>query len=117
MGETTVAEAGGDLLADGGVPHAVLDLDWLRQFWPSPPDDRFTFDMLLRNLRNLRSIAGNYLDAGATSLVLAGVIEQQDGRKQLAHPIGVDLTVCRLWAELLVVHGLGRCRDGGLGVL
>lgn len=67
VGKTTVAEAVGDLLAEAGTAHAVLDLDWLRQSWPAPPGDRFNFNMLLRNLR---SIAGNYLDAGATRLVL-----------------------------------------------
>ncbi|MFD8813676.1 AAA family ATPase [Streptomyces sp. NPDC059627] len=101
VGKTTIAEAVGDLLADAGVPHAVLDLDWLSNSWPAPPGDRFNFGMLLRNLR---SVAGHYLDAGATRLVLAGVIEEQDERKQLADAVGVDLTVCRLRAELPVIH-------------
>ncbi|MFF2507587.1 hypothetical protein ACFVTY_30015 [Streptomyces sp. NPDC058067] len=101
VGKTTVAGAVGDLLAEAGIPHAVLDLDWLRQSWPALPGDRFHFGMLLRNLR---SIAGNYLDAGATRLVLAGVIEQPAERKQLADAVGVDLTVCRLRAELPVIH-------------
>jgi chloramphenicol 3-O-phosphotransferase len=101
VGKTAVAEAVGDLLADVGVCHAVLDLDWLRKSWPAPPGDRFNFGMLLRNLR---SIAGNYLDAGATRLVLAGVIEEHEERKQLADAVGVDLTVCRLRAELPVIH-------------
>ncbi|PJM97430.1 AAA family ATPase [Streptomyces sp. CB01373] len=101
VGKTTVAEAVGDLLAKAAIPHAVLDLDWLRQSWPAPPNDRFNFNMLLRNLR---SIAENYLDAGVARLVLAGVIEQQDERKQLADAVGVDLMVCRLRAELPVIH-------------
>ncbi|WP_327411816.1 AAA family ATPase [Streptomyces sp. NBC_01233] len=110
VGKTTVAEAVGDLLAEAGTAHAVLDLDWLRQSWPAPPGDRFNFNMLLRNLR---SIAGNYLDAGATRLVLAGVIEQQDERKQLADAVGVDLTVCWLRAELPVIHQrLAHRHDG-----
>lgn len=101
VGKTTVAEAVGGLLADAGVPHAVLDLDWLSNSWPAPPGDRFNFSMLLRNLR---SVAGHYLDTGAKRLVLAGVIEEQDERKELADAVGVDLTVCRLRAELPVVH-------------
>ncbi|MFJ1910460.1 adenylyl-sulfate kinase [Streptomyces sp. NPDC088147] len=101
VGKTTVANAVGDLLAEAGIPHAVLDLDRLRQSWPTPPGDRFNFGMLLRNLR---SIAGNYLDAGATRLVLAGVIEQHDERKRLSDAVGVDLTVCRLRADLSVIH-------------
>ncbi|MEU2619426.1 hypothetical protein ABZ642_14885 [Streptomyces sp. NPDC007157] len=101
VGKTAVAEAVGELLADAGLPHAVLDLDWLSNSWPAPPGDRFNFSILLRNLR---SVAGHYLDAGATRLVLAGVIEDQDERKQLADAVGVDLTVCRLRAELPVIH-------------
>ncbi|WP_406445532.1 AAA family ATPase [Streptomyces sp. NBC_00631] len=101
VGKTTVAEAVGDLLADAGVPHAVLDLDWLRKSWPAPRGDRFNFRMLMRNLR---SIASNYLNAGATRLILAGVVEHQDERKQLADAVGVDLTVCWLRAELPVIH-------------
>ncbi len=91
VGKTTVAEAVGDLLADAGLPHAVLDLDWLRRSWPAPSGDRFNFEMLLRNLQ---SIAGNYLEAGATRLVLAGVVEHRNERKWLADAVGVGLTVC-----------------------
>ncbi|MCX4722431.1 hypothetical protein [Streptomyces sp. NBC_01306] len=110
VGKTTVADAVGDLLADVGTPHAVLDLDRLRQSWPAPPGDRFNFTMLLRNLR---SVAGNYVEAGATRLVLAGVIERQNERKQLADAVGVDLTVCRLRAELPVIHKrLAQRHDG-----
>lgn len=101
VGKTSTAEAVGDLLADAGVAHAVLDLDSLRQSWPAPPGDRFNFGMLLRNVR---SIAGNYLDAGAARLVLAGVIEQPDERKRLADAVGVELTVCRLRADHTVLR-------------
>lgn len=101
VGKTTVAEAVGGLLADAGIPHAVVDLDWLRKSWPAPPRDRFNFGMMLRNLR---SVTGHYLDAGATRLVLAGVIEDQDERKLLADAVGVELTVCRLRADLSIIH-------------
>jgi len=101
VGKTTVAGAVGGLLAEAGVPHAVLDLDWLRRSWPAPQSDRFNFAMLLRNVR---SVAGNYVEAGATRLVLAGVIEQQPERDRLADALGVGLTVCRLRADLPVLH-------------
>ncbi|MFJ3423354.1 hypothetical protein ACIPN8_44345, partial [Streptomyces sp. NPDC086082] len=52
----------------------------------------------------LQSIAGNYLEAGATRLVLAGVVEHRNERKRLADAVGVDLTVCWLRAELPVIH-------------
>ncbi|MFF9511461.1 hypothetical protein ACF1BU_34620 [Streptomyces sp. NPDC014724] len=101
VGKTSVAEGVGDLLAAAEIPNAVIDLDWLRQSWPTPSGDRFNFGMMLRNLR---SIAVNYLAAGAVRLVLAGVIEDPEDRKLCSDAIGVDLSVCRLHADLPVIH-------------
>ncbi|MFC1408059.1 adenylyl-sulfate kinase [Streptacidiphilus sp. N1-12] len=100
-GKTSVAEAVGDLLAEAEVPHAVIDLDWLRRSWPAPPGDRFNVAM---ELRNLRSVAHNYLEAGADRLVLAGVVETGEQVRQCHDAVGVDLTVCRLKVELGVVQ-------------
>lgn len=101
VGKTTVAEAVGELLAAAEVPHAVIDLDWLAQYWPSPPDDRFNLTL---QLRNLHAVARNYLDAGAEHLVLAGVVESRDDRDRYAEALGTDLTVCRLTADLTVIQ-------------
>ncbi|MER6583267.1 adenylyl-sulfate kinase [Nonomuraea sp. NPDC001023] len=100
-GKTSVAEMIGDLLSDAGIAHAVIDLDALRRSWPPPPDDRFNFEM---TLRNLRSVAGNYLDAGAVRLVMAGVAETPEQRRRYAEAVGVELTVCRLLVALPVVR-------------
>ena len=75
----------GDLLTETGVPNAVIDLDWLRRSWPSPTGDRFNVAMALRNLR---SVARNYQDAGAVRIVLAGVIETRDGRDRHEDALG-----------------------------
>ncbi|MFE7749892.1 hypothetical protein [Streptomyces sp. NPDC057428] len=101
VGKTSVAESVGCLLADAGIPNAVIDLDWLRQSWPAPSGDRFNFTMMLRNLR---SMAGNYLAAGAARLVLAGVIEDLDERKLCGDAVGTELSVCRLQVDLPVNH-------------
>jgi hypothetical protein len=100
-GKTSVADAAGHLLTDAGIPNAVIDMDWLRRTWPAPADDRFNFALLLRNLR---CVVGNYLDAGVTRLVLAGVVEDSEGRKQCGEAVGVSLSVCRLQVELPVVR-------------
>ena len=100
-GKTSVADALGDLLAAAAVPHAILDLDWLRRSWPSPPDDPFHNAM---TLRNLRSVAGNYVQTGAARLVLAGVIESHQERHDYQQALGADLTVCRLRVDLPVVR-------------
>ncbi|WP_392750048.1 hypothetical protein [Streptomyces sp. LN590] len=101
VGKTSVADAAGDLLAGSGVPNAVIDMDWLCRSRPAPADDRFNFALLVRNLR---CMVGNYLDAGATRLVLAGVVEDAEDREQCAKAVGVGLSVCRLRVELPVVR-------------
>ena len=76
VGKTSVAEAVGALLAENGVPHAVIDLDRLSQSWPTPSGDRFN----------------------------AGVVEDHEDRQRFGDAVGVDLSVCRLHVELPVVH-------------
>jgi adenylylsulfate kinase-like enzyme len=101
VGKTTVAEAVGDLLAAAEVPHAVIDLDWLRCSWPSPADDPFQLEL---ELRNLRAVARNYADAGARRLVLAGVLESRADRARYTEAVAAELTVCRLTADLSVIR-------------
>ncbi|MEY9969033.1 adenylylsulfate kinase [Streptacidiphilus sp. MAP12-16] len=100
-GKTSAAYAAGTLLAHAGIPNAVIDLDWLRRSWPAPPNDRFNFGLLLRNLR---CVASNYLDPGVTRLILAGVVESQDDRKHCHEAVGTDMSVCRLRVDLPVVR-------------
>ncbi|WP_066949443.1 hypothetical protein [Microtetraspora fusca] len=100
-GKTSAAEAVGELLADAGVPNAVVDLDWLGQSWPTPPGDPFNLEM---TVRNLRAVARNYWDAGVERLVLAGVAETGEERARYREAVGVDLAVCRIRVEIPVVH-------------
>lgn len=97
VGKTTVADAVGALLAERGIPHAVIDLDALRRGWPSPEGDRFNNAI---ELTNLRSVAANYRAAGAQVLVLAGVLEEaaaiDDYRDALG---GVTPTIIRLTVD------------------
>jgi len=99
VGKTTVAEAVGDRLREAGMPHAVVDLDWLSSCWPAPADDPFQFEL---QLRNLRAVVSNY--AGVHRLVLAGVVESRAARERYAEVLGVPLRVCRLKAELPAVR-------------
>ncbi len=102
-GKTTVADIVGELLAEAAVPHEVIDLDWLRNTWRSPPDDRFN---LAIELRNLRDVARNFLDAGSVRLVLAGVVETGVEQDRYRASIGLPLTLCRLRVTLPVLHTL-----------
>ena len=100
-GKTTVAGAIGAVLRDQGIPHAIIDLDALRDAWPAPADDPFNSAL---ELRNLAAVVANYRQVGVTHLVLAGVIETLDGRAGYEHVLGGDLKVCRLDVDLAVVR-------------
>jgi gluconate kinase len=101
VGKTTTSEAVGRLLERTGVPHAVIDLDWLSKGWPAPEADPFQFALLLANLR---AVAANFLQAGAQRLVLAGVVETRADRDRYQDALGVPLVVVRLRADLDVVR-------------
>ena len=88
-GKTTTAEVVGDLLREATVPNAVVDLDRLSATWPAPPEDRFNLGV---QLRNLRDVSRNYLDAGVRRLVLAGVVETPEDRGRHAAATGLPLT-------------------------
>ncbi|MFF3068244.1 hypothetical protein [Kitasatospora sp. NPDC057936] len=107
VGKTATADLLGDLLADRGVPHAVIDLDRLCQAWPAPDGDPFQHRLLLANLR---AVAGNYRAAGAQRLVLAGVAENTAERNAYQDALGMPLRVCRLTADLATVHTRLRTR-------
>ncbi len=101
VGKTTAAQAVGDLLVAAGVPHAVIDVDWLRRAWPPPGEDPFDVEMAMRNLR---AVAANYRDRGAVRLVVAGVLESRQERTLAAVALAAPMTVCRLTADPAVVR-------------
>jgi len=112
-GKTTTAYAVGDLLRERGVPHAVIDLDELHRLWPAPEGDRFKQQV---ELANLRAVAANYRAAGATYLVLAGVVVHD--RRRYEDALGEPVRLCRLRVPLEVVsarlagrHAPGEERD------
>ena len=73
-GKTTTVDALSDLLRTKLIPHAVIDLDRIRQAWPPAQGDPFNHRL---ELVNLKALAANYLAAGMTTLVIAGVIEER----------------------------------------
>lgn len=114
-GKTTTAEAMGDRLEDQGVTHAVIDLDWLSRSWPTPANDPFNTAL---ELENLAAVAHNFFRAGASRLVLAGVVESQGIRSSYERAVGLPVVVCRLQVDLERVrrrlvnrHRPGRERD------
>jgi adenylylsulfate kinase-like enzyme len=109
VGKTTVAEALGELLAQRGVANAVIDMDSLRQAWPSPPEDPFNMRLALRNLAN---VSAKYVGAGVTRLVLAGVIEASSERRAYESALDMPLTVVRLRGDLDAIRHRLEHRHG-----
>lgn len=109
-GKTTTAGSVAALLRGSRTPHAVVDLDALRDAWPSPGADPFHEHLMLANLRD---VARNHLAAGALRLVLAGVLEDRARRPLYDDAVGVPLTVCRLRVGLPDVQARLRRRHHG----
>ena len=109
-GKTTTAEQLGEELEKRGIPGAVIDVDWLRRAWPSPPEDPFQFELALANMR---AIAAQFHARGAQVIVAAGVVEtagQFDGcvrALESEHPLLVRLVLDAdvALARLRVRHG------------
>lgn len=94
VGKSTTADAVAEALQARSIRHAVIDLDALRNGWPAPAGDRFNTTI---ELANLRSVAANFVAAGAQVLVLAGVLEDAAMLNHYRDALGdAALTVVRL---------------------
>lgn len=109
VGKTTVAEAVAHLLAERGEPHAWIDLDALSESWPAPSDDPFNARVVAANVA---CTSANFAEAGARTLVLAGVVETRDQFQAYEQAVGCTLTVVRLTAPLPEVARRLRRRHG-----
>ena len=111
VGKTSVAGAASDSLGEAGVSHALVDLDYLRWCFPSPPGDRFRTAL---GLRNLAAVWANCRAAGAERLILVDVVEtrrQLDGY-QIAVP-GAAIIVARLSGAPTTIHRRLESREVG----
>ncbi|WP_348789077.1 hypothetical protein [Leifsonia sp. NPDC080035] len=106
-GKSATADAVGDLLAERGIPHAVIDLDALRRVWPAPADDPFQTEL---ELANLSDYARNASAAGARVLVLAGVVEEVAALPRYEEAVGGPVTLVRLRADPGVTERRLRAR-------
>jgi hypothetical protein len=70
VGKTSVAEAMSEILKRYQIPHALIDRDALSNSWPQ--SGPFNEEVAKKNVR---SVWGNFREAGAERLIVAGVIE------------------------------------------
>jgi adenylylsulfate kinase len=96
-GKTTTAHEIGTLLQDRGTPYAIIDLDSLRNAWPSPLDDRSNLEL---DLQNLAAVATNFRSAGPrfSSSPASSRLLLFAPRYEAA--LGVPIAVCRLVVPL-----------------
>jgi hypothetical protein len=109
-GKTTVLSEASDLLADAGIPHAAVDLDWLGIVHPPQAGHA---DALV--FANLAAIWPRYREAGARRLIVARVMEKRDDLERYAEAVpGAEIVVCRLTASLEAMQDRLRAREPGL---
>ncbi len=97
VGKTTVASALSDRLIATNEPHALIDMDQLRQSYPRPAGDRFNMAL---GLRNLAALWANYRAAGAECLILADIVESPDDVEAYRAAVpNAEVTVVRLLAS------------------
>lgn len=112
VGKTSTAHAISALLT---LPHAVIDMDALREFTPAPPADPFNESL---GLLNLASVAANYRAAGARLLIIATAVESCDMVRKTAEASGCngveEMAVVRLVAgQSVLEERLRRRHDEG----
>lgn len=114
VGKTTVASMVSELLEQSSVPHACVDIDALCRHYPPDPGDRFSTRLAMKNLA---AIWPNFQAYGATSLVVAAVIETRDDLDRYREAIpGAAIFVVRLRASLETLAQRVRQREQGAGL-
>jgi hypothetical protein len=94
VGKSTIATAAHEILFERRIPHACLDIDWLRMSWPER--GRWNYDVAMANLA---SAWATFRDAGAERLIIVDVVEQRSSLKRYEDAVsGAAIQVCRLTA-------------------
>lgn len=115
VGKSSVASVVSDVLADHAIPHAAVDLDWLRWCRPSPSDDPFHTSL---GLRNLRLVWEQYRRSGAERAIVIDILESPAmlAAYRAAIP-GALVTVVRLHARLETIHRRLQQREVGASLV
>lgn len=106
-GKTTTAMALAELLEHCDISCAMVDMDQLRWFYPTPPEDRFGSQV---GFRHLAVMAASYRELNIPTFILADVIETGTDRHALAMP-RYKITVVRLAVPVEQLHQRLRLRE------
>ncbi|MCO5224423.1 MAG: AAA family ATPase [Thermomicrobiales bacterium] len=106
-GKTTTTWALAELLEQNDISCAAIDMDSLRWFHPTPPDDPFGSAV---GFRHLRMMTQTFRETSIPTLVLADVIEETTADHQRAMP-GYDVIVVRLQVDFARLDARLRQRE------
>jgi predicted kinase len=111
VGKSAVAVELSNRLRDLQVPHAVVDMDWLRACYPSPPHDRFHMAL---GLRNLAAIWANYRAARPGRLIIVDIVETRSALNDYHAAIpNAEIVIIRLDATISTIHRRLEGRESG----
>src|SRR5579864_3757024 len=98
VGKTTVASEVSELLIGRGMPHALVDMDCLRDCHPGRVNDPFHTAL---GIKNLAAVWVNFQAAGAKRLLIVDIVETRNDLEQYRAAIpGAAILVVRLHASL-----------------
>jgi adenylylsulfate kinase-like enzyme len=109
VGKTTVGEVLAEYLAQAGDAVAFINTDDLGRSWPRPDHDRFNAALVERNLA---SLASNYVNAGARTIVIAGVIQTNAQLQRYTAALGTTPHHVRIVAPAEVIERRLHTRHG-----
>lgn len=109
VGKSATAAAAGEILAEHGTPHAVIDLDWLGWTYPAPPGG---YAALIA--ANLAAVLPNLRAAGARHLILCRTVQSDEEIALVENAVApAELTTVVLTAPPETIRARLRARDRG----
>lgn len=102
VGKSSTADMISEILRIQDVPHAVIDMDYLRYAFPRPKGDPFHQAL---GIKNLASLWKNYNSVGVRKLIIPNVVEGKSDIENIAKAIpSSKVTVVRIKASLETIH-------------
>ena len=110
-GKTTLAETISEELHEREIRHALLDLDWLGQVYPTPENhDPYSYELAFQNLKQTWP---NFQAVAAEKVVIAGTLLNQNHRKRLEDALGVPTSIVLVEAPQEELESRIRGRNTG----
>lgn len=113
-GKTSTMERLGEILASRDICHAVIDVDYVRNFHPAPEDDPFNSRLAMKNIA---AMAASFREAGARCLVFADVVEHPELAVGYGELIpGSDIHVVRLDVPMDLLQARLEARESATSI-